>query len=72
MLKQSRLKVGRYADVERAAWLAGEDVDAWLLGHDVCISGLHNCPKLVSGLRKAHCPTNPKNAMLNPMIDFVT
>lgn len=48
MLKYPPFNVRCHADIKRAAWLAGQDVDARLLGHDVCISGVHGEAELVS------------------------
>ncbi len=48
MLKYPPFNVRCHPDVERAAWLAGQEVDARLLGHDVCISAVHGEEELVS------------------------
>ncbi len=72
MLKYPPFNVRCHPDVERAARLAGKDIDARLLGHDVCISGVHGKAELVSGCGQARCPTRPTNAILYPLIDFVT
>ena len=48
MLKYPPFNVRCHPDVERAARLAGQDIDAWLLGHDVCISGVHGEAELIS------------------------
>ena len=47
MLKYPPFNVRCHPDVERPARLAGQDVDARLLGHDVCISGLHGDAELI-------------------------
>ena len=49
MLKYPPFNVRCHPNVERAARLASQDIDARLLGHDVCISGVHGEAELVSG-----------------------